>query len=57
MFNAFSSTIGGSSVRLDDGASAEELWKFVLHGIGTPPPASRTDGGQSARYGVPSGRW
>jgi AcrR family transcriptional regulator len=37
MFNAFSATIGGSSVRLEDGASAEELWKFVLHGIGTPP--------------------
>jgi AcrR family transcriptional regulator len=37
MFNAFSATIGGSSVRLEDGASAEELWKFVLHGIGTLP--------------------
>ena len=36
MFNAFSSTISGSSIRLDDGASAEELWRFVLHGIGTP---------------------
>jgi len=35
MFNAFSATIGGSSLRLDDGRSAEELWKFVLHGIGT----------------------
>jgi AcrR family transcriptional regulator len=35
MFNAFSATIGGSSVRLEDGASAEELWNFVLHGIGT----------------------
>jgi AcrR family transcriptional regulator len=38
MFNAFSATIGGSSARLDDGTSAEELWKFVLHGIGTPTP-------------------
>lgn len=43
MFNSFSatiggSTIGGSTVRLDDGESAEELWKFVLHGIGTPSP-------------------
>jgi AcrR family transcriptional regulator len=37
MFNAFSATIGGSSVRLEDGASAEELWRFVLHGIGTLP--------------------
>jgi len=35
MFNAFSATIGGASLRLDDGRSAEELWKFVLHGIGT----------------------
>jgi AcrR family transcriptional regulator len=35
MFNAFSSTIGGSSVRRDGGSAAEELWKFVLYGIGT----------------------
>jgi AcrR family transcriptional regulator len=39
MFNAFSSTIGGSSVRPEDHGSAEELWKFVLHGIGNIPPA------------------
>ena len=38
MFNAFSSTIGGSSVRPEDHSSAEELWRFVLHGIGTSPP-------------------
>jgi AcrR family transcriptional regulator len=38
MFNAFSSTIGGSSVRPDDHSSAEELWKFVLYGIGNIPP-------------------
>jgi AcrR family transcriptional regulator len=38
MFNAFSSTIGGSSVRPEDHGSAEELWRFVLHGIGTSPP-------------------
>ena len=37
MFNAFSSTIGGSSVRPRT-TPAEELWKFVLHGIGTTPP-------------------
>jgi hypothetical protein len=39
MFNAFSSTIGGSSVRPEDDGSAEELWKFVLHGIGNIAPA------------------
>jgi len=39
MFNAFSSTIGGSSVRPDDHSSAEELWKFVLYGIGNITPA------------------
>ena len=33
MFNAFSSTIAGASARGDDEA-AEELWDFVLHGIG-----------------------
>ena len=38
MFNAFSSTIGGSSVRPEDHSSAEEMWKFVLHGIGNIPP-------------------
>ena len=39
MFNAFSATIGGPSARLDDAASAEELWRFVLQGIGTGPRA------------------
>jgi AcrR family transcriptional regulator len=39
MFNAFSSTIGGSSVRLDDDRSAEELWRFVLYGIGPGSPS------------------
>jgi AcrR family transcriptional regulator len=34
MFNAFSSTISGSSVRPDDDGAAEELWNFVIHGIG-----------------------
>jgi AcrR family transcriptional regulator len=37
MFNAFSSTISGSSVRPDDDGAAEELWKFVVHGIGVSP--------------------
>jgi AcrR family transcriptional regulator len=35
MFNAFSSTIGGLSVRNEGNDEAEELWQFVLHGIGT----------------------
>jgi hypothetical protein len=34
MFNSFASTIAGTSVRRDDGTSAEELWKFLLQGIG-----------------------
>ena len=38
MFNAFSSTIGGSSVRPEDDGAAEELWKFVLYGIGNTAP-------------------
>jgi AcrR family transcriptional regulator len=38
-FNAFSSTIGGSSVRRDDHRSAEELWMFVFYGIGNNPRA------------------
>jgi AcrR family transcriptional regulator len=33
MFNAFSSTISGSSVRGDAGEAAEELWRLVLGGI------------------------
>jgi AcrR family transcriptional regulator len=37
MFNAFSSTISGSSVRPHDDGAAEELWNFVLHGIGAGP--------------------
>jgi AcrR family transcriptional regulator len=35
MFNAFASTIGGLSLRPENGDGAEELWKFVLSGIGT----------------------
>jgi AcrR family transcriptional regulator len=34
MFNAFSSTIGGSSVRSDGLAAAEDLWNLVFYGIG-----------------------
>jgi len=33
MFDAFSSTIGGTSTRGDDQRAAEELWDLLLHGI------------------------
>ena len=36
MFNTFSSTIGGQSLRAD-GDSAEELWSLILNGIGAGP--------------------
>ena len=35
MFNAFSTTIGGSAPPADDGDPAEELWELLLHGIGS----------------------
>ncbi len=35
MFNTFSSTIGGLSVRRSDENSAEDLWQLIFHGIGT----------------------
>ena len=34
MFNTFSSTIGGVSLRADEGDSAEDLWNLILNGIG-----------------------
>jgi AcrR family transcriptional regulator len=37
MFNTFSSTIGGMSVRHHEGNSAEDLWDLIFHGIGTIP--------------------
>jgi AcrR family transcriptional regulator len=37
MFNTFSSTIGGMSLRRADGDSAEDLWDLILHGIGIAP--------------------
>ena len=36
MFNAFSSTISGASVRTGDGEAAEELWQLLFHGIAAP---------------------
>ena len=35
MFNAFSTTIGGTPVRESDSDPAEDLWEFILHGVGT----------------------
>ncbi len=40
MFNAFSTTIGGTSVRQDDPDPAEELWEFILHGVGSDRPGT-----------------
>jgi AcrR family transcriptional regulator len=37
MFNTFSSTIGGMSLRRAGGDSAEDLWDLILHGIGAGP--------------------
>jgi AcrR family transcriptional regulator len=37
MFNTFSSTIGGVSVRPQGEGSAEDLWDLILHGIGSGP--------------------
>jgi AcrR family transcriptional regulator len=34
MFNTFSSTIGGLSVRSNEESSAEDLWELIFHGIG-----------------------
>jgi AcrR family transcriptional regulator len=35
MFNAFSTTISGSTAEADGGDPAEELWDLVIHGIGS----------------------
>ncbi len=39
MFNSFSSTIGGMSVRTEGDGTAEDLWDLIFHGIGTGPTA------------------
>ena len=36
MFNIFSSTIGGRSLRPGERNSAEELWELILHGVSFP---------------------
>jgi hypothetical protein len=35
MFNAFSATIGGMSIRSETDDPAEEFWDLILHGVGT----------------------
>ncbi len=35
MFNTFSSTIGGMSLRHAEGDSGEDLWNLIMNGIGT----------------------
>ena len=35
MFNSFSSTIGGMSIRSHGDGTAEDLWDLIFHGIGT----------------------
>jgi AcrR family transcriptional regulator len=39
MFNAFSTTISGTSVRAGDSDPAEELWDLILHGVGVQGPS------------------
>jgi AcrR family transcriptional regulator len=39
MFNSFSSTISGMSVRPQGESSAEDLWDLIFHGIGADAPA------------------
>ena len=34
MFNTFSATIGGTSIRAETADPAEELWDLILHGVG-----------------------
>jgi AcrR family transcriptional regulator len=40
MFNTFSSTIGGLSVRTQGEGSAEDLWDLIFYGIGAVTPSS-----------------
>jgi AcrR family transcriptional regulator len=38
MFNAFSATISGTSIRVEDSDPAEELWDLIVYGIGAGEP-------------------
>ena len=39
MFNAFATTISGSSLKSTGDDGAEDLWELLLHGIATGGPA------------------
>ncbi len=39
MFNAFSATIAGTSIRPEGEDAAEELWDLILHGVGAEDPS------------------
>jgi AcrR family transcriptional regulator len=39
MFNAFSATISGTSIRSEAADPADELWDLILHGMGVDDPA------------------
>jgi hypothetical protein len=43
MFNAFSATIGGASVRTDDGERGEQLWELLFLGVATDEARRRVD--------------
>jgi hypothetical protein len=36
MFNTFSATIGGMSIRAETADPAEELWDLIFNGVGAP---------------------
>jgi AcrR family transcriptional regulator len=39
MFNTFSATIGGTSIRAETADPAEELWDLIFHGVGLSDPS------------------
>jgi AcrR family transcriptional regulator len=39
MFNTFSATIGGTSLRTETADPAEELWDLIFHGLGATNPS------------------
>jgi AcrR family transcriptional regulator len=38
MFNTFSATIGGTSIRAETADPAEEFWDLIFHGVGASTP-------------------
>jgi hypothetical protein len=39
MFNTFSATISGTSIRSEAVDPADELWDLIIHGVGAGDPA------------------